>query len=42
MDLEEIEDLVSYNLNFNISVKETLESINRLDLIEYFEKTIIC
>ena len=38
--LEEIFDLVLWNLSFNISVKETLESVNRLDLLEFFEKDI--
>jgi len=36
MDFEEIEDLIGWNLSFNISIKETLEDINRLDLLEYF------
>lgn len=37
MDLEEIEDLVSWNLSFNISVEETLKDINRLDLLYLFK-----
>ena len=36
MDLEEIEDLISYNLSYEITPYETLELIDRLDLIEYF------
>ena len=35
---EEIYDLVVWNLTFDISVRETLESINRLDLLECFEE----
>lgn len=34
---EEIFDLVIWNLEFGISVKDTLDSINRLDLLECFE-----
>ena len=33
---EEIEELIIWNLSFNISVKETLKDIGRLDLLEYF------
>ena len=36
MNLEEIEELVFFNLSFNISVKDTLIVIDRLDLKEYF------
>ena len=36
MNLEEIEELVFFNLSFNISVKDTLKLIDRLDLKEYF------
>ncbi len=36
MDLEKIEDLVSWNLSFNISVQETLKDIDRLDLLHLF------
>ena len=32
----DIEDLVYYNLSFNISIKETLEQINRMDLFYMF------
>lgn len=35
--MEEIFDLVVWNLEFGISVKDTLDSINRLDLLECFE-----
>ncbi len=35
--MEEIFDLVMWNLSFGISVKETLDSINRPDLLECFE-----
>jgi len=37
MDLEEIEDLIGWNLSFNISVEETLKDINRLDLLYLFK-----
>jgi|DEB0MinimDraft_6_1074348.scaffolds.fasta_scaffold129950_2 hypothetical protein len=37
-NLDEIEDLVCWNLSFDIEVKETLESINRLDLLDFFIK----
>ena len=36
MTLNEIEDLVSWNLSFGIPVKETLTEIKRLDLLNYF------
>ena len=36
MIIEEIEDLINWNLTFNISIKETLKTINRLDLLDYF------
>ena len=36
MNLEEIEELVYYNLSFNISIEETLKGINRMDLISFF------
>lgn len=28
MNIEEIEDLINYNLSYNISVEETLKSLN--------------
>ena len=34
--LDDIEELISWNLSFNVSVKDTLEGINRLDLLDYF------
>tara|TARA_B110000967_G_C18823671_1_gene530149 strand:- start:89 stop:214 length:126 start_codon:yes stop_codon:yes gene_type:complete len=34
--LDEIEDLIGWNLSYDISVKETLTEINRLDLLDYF------
>lgn len=40
MNLEEIEELVYYNLSFNIEIKETLKYINRLDLLNYFNNNI--
>ena len=36
MDLEEIDDLIDWNLSFNISIEETLKMINRLDLLHLF------
>ena len=36
MNLEEIEELVFFNLSFNISIEDTLILIDRLDLKEYF------
>ncbi len=35
--LEEIEDLIAFNLSYNVPIKGTLGEINRLDLLEYFE-----
>ncbi len=35
--LEEIEDLIAYNLSYGVSLKDTLTEINKLDLLEYFE-----
>jgi len=40
MDFEEIEDLVGWNLSFGISIKDTLEEIKRLDLLDYFISNI--
>ncbi len=34
--MEEIEDLIGWNLSFNINVEQTLKDINRLDLLGYF------
>lgn len=36
MDLEEIEDLILYNLSFNVSVEKTLKDIDRMDLLVLF------
>jgi len=36
MYLEQIEELVSWNMSFGVSVKDTLLDINRLDLLGYF------
>ena len=33
----DIEDLINWNLSFNISVEETLEDIDRMDLLYMFE-----
>ena len=38
--MEEIFDLVMWNLSFGISIKETLDSVNRPDLLECFENDI--
>ena len=35
--LEELEDLIGWNLSFNISIEDTLKDINRMDLINYFK-----
>lgn len=37
MDIEEIEDLIGWNLSYNISVAETLADIGRMDLIDFFD-----
>lgn len=34
--LDEIEDLVYWNLSFGIPIKESLKEIKRLDLLTYF------
>tara|TARA_R110000787_G_scaffold179128_2_gene290870 strand:- start:163 stop:294 length:132 start_codon:yes stop_codon:yes gene_type:complete len=36
-ELEEIEDLIGWNLSFDIPIIETLKEINRLDLIKMFK-----
>ena len=36
MKIEEIENLIYYNLSFNIPVKQTLKDIKRLDLLTFF------
>ena len=38
--MEEIFDLVMWNLSFGISIKDTLDSVNRPDLLECFEDDI--
>jgi hypothetical protein len=35
-ELDEIEDLIYWNLSFGIPIKETLKEINRLDLLAFF------
>jgi hypothetical protein len=37
MDFEEIEDLVRWNLSYDVSAEETLTEIGRLDLLEIFK-----
>ena len=36
IDFEEIEDLIGWNLSFEISKYETLKEIGRLDLFDLF------
>ena len=36
MDIEEIEELINWNLSFDIPIHETLKELNKLDLLEYF------
>tara|TARA_R110002167_G_scaffold198187_4_gene401235 strand:+ start:736 stop:876 length:141 start_codon:yes stop_codon:yes gene_type:complete len=36
MNIDEIEDLVFWNLSFNVKIEDTLKEIKRLDLLEYF------
>lgn len=38
--LDEIEDLIYWNLSFGIPIKNSLKEINRLDLLEYFTENI--
>jgi hypothetical protein len=35
-NLDEIEDMCYWNLSFGVPIKETLASINRLDLLDFF------
>lgn len=34
--LDEIEDLLGFNLSFGVSIKHSLSEINRLDLLDYY------
>ena len=34
--LDEIEDLIRWNLSFEITIEDTLTQINRLDLLDFF------
>ena len=36
MNLDEIEDLVFWNLSFGVTIKETLTDIERMDLLDSF------
>ena len=38
MDFDEIEEIVSYNLSYGISIETTLKEINRMDLLQDFIK----
>tara|TARA_R110001632_G_scaffold36216_1_gene91390 strand:+ start:250 stop:468 length:219 start_codon:yes stop_codon:yes gene_type:complete len=40
MDFDEIEEIVSYNLSYGISIETTLKEINRMDLLQDFKKEI--
>lgn len=40
MDSDEIDELVSYNLSYDISVVDTLTMINRLDLLTAYSAEI--
>ena len=35
-ELDEIEDLIGWNLSFNITIEDTLTGIDRLDLLDFF------
>ena len=34
--LEEVEELIGWNLSFGIPIKQTLESLKRVDLVDLF------
>ena len=40
MDLEEIEDLVFWNLSFGVKVEETLKELDKMELKKYFDNLI--
>jgi hypothetical protein len=35
--LDLIEDIVNFNLSFNVSIEDTLRELDRMDLIKYFK-----
>ncbi len=37
MNIEDIEEIVYYNLSFNIPIKETLKQINKIEFLYLFE-----
>ena len=37
LTLDEIEELVFYNLSYGVSIKKTLEDIKRSELLEYMK-----
>lgn len=37
MDFEEIEELVAWNLSFNIPIEETLKEIDKLEYLFLFD-----
>ena len=36
--LDEIEELIAWNLSFNINLEDTLNEIKRIDLLNYFKE----
>ena len=34
--LDEIEDLLAFNLSFGVAIKDSLTDIDRLDLLDYY------
>ena len=36
-EMEEMEDIISWNLSFNISIEETLKYINKLEYLDLFK-----
>ena len=36
MSIDEIEDLISYNLSCGIAVEKTLHDINKMELLDFF------
>jgi len=35
-EMDEIEELIAWNLSFGITIKDTLEMINRLEYLDLF------
>jgi hypothetical protein len=38
--ISQIEDIICWNLSFGVSIEDTLLSLDRMDLINYFENFI--